>query len=139
MSYPGGVVPSLLFVRELIFDTAACTEGVGELEETLRWGEPSYVTVRSKSGSTIRLGPKGGDGRRYAVFFHCKTDLVSRFREMYSGKLCFEGNRAIVFNVGDRVPVSELRCCISMALTYHADRSGRRRPAREKTKPGGSG
>jgi hypothetical protein len=28
-------------------------------------------------------------------------------------------NRAIVFNVTDEIPVSELKHCVSLALTYH--------------------
>ena len=47
----------LMTLRALIFDVAAKTDGVGALDETLKWGEPAYLT-RSKSGSTIRLGWK---------------------------------------------------------------------------------
>lgn len=136
LSYPASVLPSLLLLRELIFETAARTEGVGELEETLRWGEPSYLTTRSKSGSMIRIGPKGGDGR-YAVFFHCRTDLVSRFRAMFGERLCFEGTRAIVFNAGDKLPMEALRCCISMALTYYLAKDGPpHRPQRANPRQG---
>ena len=52
-SYPQKVKAKLLFLRQLIFDTAESIEGVGEIEETLKWGEPSYLTPISKSGSTI--------------------------------------------------------------------------------------
>ena len=34
----------LLHLRQIILDTASETEGVNELEETLKWGEPSYLT-----------------------------------------------------------------------------------------------
>ena len=44
----------LLLVRTLIFDIAKQTPVVGEIEETLKWGEPSYLT-KNKSGSTITL------------------------------------------------------------------------------------
>ena len=37
-----------MFLRQLIFETAAATEVVGELEETLKWGEPSYLTPKTK-------------------------------------------------------------------------------------------
>jgi hypothetical protein len=62
-------------LRELIFDVAASTDGVGEIEETLRWGEPAYLTSQSKSGTTIRIGWKSSRPAEYAVFFHCQTDL----------------------------------------------------------------
>jgi hypothetical protein len=51
-AYPEKFKNKLLILRQLIFDTGAKTEGVGELEETLKWGEPSYL---AKKGSTIRI------------------------------------------------------------------------------------
>ena len=53
--YPERMRDKLLFLRRLIIETAATTEGVGELEETLKWGEPSYLTPQTKSGSTVRI------------------------------------------------------------------------------------
>ena len=41
-AYPKPVKAKLLALRRLIFDTARATEGVGALEETLKWGQPSY-------------------------------------------------------------------------------------------------
>ena len=43
-AYPPAMRRKLLALRELIFKTAASTKGVGKLEETLRWGEPAYIT-----------------------------------------------------------------------------------------------
>jgi hypothetical protein len=43
-------------LRMHILDAASETEGVGELEETLKWGQPSYLTKKPKSGRTIRIG-----------------------------------------------------------------------------------
>ena len=55
-NYPKAVRSKLLFLRQLIFETAERTQGVGELEETLKWNQPSYLTPETKSGSTIRIG-----------------------------------------------------------------------------------
>ena len=79
----GKAAREALALRKLIFDTAAQTEGVGELEETLKWGQPSYLTPETKSGSTIRIDGSGGDGR-CAVYFICHTNLVESFRELYA-------------------------------------------------------
>jgi hypothetical protein len=38
----------------------------------------------------------------------------------HKDKFRYEGNRAILFRVDDKVPVRELSHCISMALTYHS-------------------
>jgi hypothetical protein len=37
------------------------TPGVGALHETLKWGQPAYLTPETRSGTTLRLGvPKSG-------------------------------------------------------------------------------
>ena len=118
-AYPEKVREKLMLLRQLIFDTASETEGVGDLEETLKWGQPSYLTTQSKSGSTIRIDPLKSDDEKYAIYFNCKTTLVDTFREIYPEKFNFEGNRSIVFNLKDEIPINELSDCISIALTYH--------------------
>ncbi len=54
-TYPKPVQSKLLALRKLILDTAKATRGVGAIEEALKWGQPSYLTSESKSGSTIRI------------------------------------------------------------------------------------
>lgn len=124
-SYSKEVKPKLLFLRQLIFDVASQTNGVGELEETLKWGQPSYLTTTSKSGSLIRIDQVKPHAGKYAMYFHCQTTLVDMFKEMYRGKFKFSGNRGIIFNTADDVPVTELRHCISMALTYHLNKKAK--------------
>lgn len=55
-SYPAALRPMLLALRELILDVAARTDGVGPLTETLKWGQPSYLTAETGSGTTVRTG-----------------------------------------------------------------------------------
>jgi len=116
-NYPQPIRKRLMFLRQLVLDTAVETEGVKELEETLKWGEPSYIT---KNGSTIRMDWKESMPNQYAMYFHCKTRLVDTFKELYKDKLKFKGNRAIVFNEDDEIPVEELKHCIALSLTYHS-------------------
>src|SRR5262249_19134376 len=49
-------------MRALVLDVARATAGVGAIEETLKWGQPSYLTPETKSGTTIRIDahPSGG-------------------------------------------------------------------------------
>ncbi len=56
-----------MFLRHLVLETASETEGVNKLEETLKWGEPSYLT---KNGSTIRMDWKKS-----------KPDLIRKNRQ----------------------------------------------------------
>ena len=92
-AYPNPVKAKLLALRRLIFDTAKTTSGVGALEEALKWGQPSYLTTESKSGSTIRIDQVKAEAGGYAVYFHCQTDLVETFRELYP-ELRYGGNRS---------------------------------------------
>lgn len=116
-SYPPALRKQLLALRQLIIDTALATDGVGIVDETLKWGEPAYVTPR-KQGSTVRIDRKKGLDR-YAIYFNCNTTLVDSFRSLFPHTFTFEGNRALVFKAGDKLPKKELVFCIGMALTYH--------------------
>ena len=121
-TYPPKAKKRLLALRELIFTTAATTHSVGKLEETLKWGEPAYLTPDSKSGSTIRIAWKPKSPSQYAIYFNCQTTLIETFKTLFPGELTFEGNRAIVFHVDDEVPKDTLAFCIAAALTYHRKR-----------------
>lgn len=118
-AYPPKLRTRLLALRRMIFEVARQTEGVGTLQETLKWGEPAYVTAESGSGSTIRINRHKKRDGQYAIYFHCQTTLVDTFRTLFRDTFKFEGNRCIVFDENDRVPTAELKACIAMALTYH--------------------
>jgi hypothetical protein len=122
-AYPPRVGARLLELRGLILQTAAKTPGVGALDETLKWGQPSYLTKETRSGSTIRIDrvkPAASTGQeRYALYFHCQTTLVSTFRQLYSDELDFDGNRSILLDAGRPLAKAALRHCIALALTYH--------------------
>jgi hypothetical protein len=49
-AYPKPVKARLLALRRLILDIAKATEGVGALEEALKWGQPSYLTQLAQLG-----------------------------------------------------------------------------------------
>ena len=114
--YPSSVCQKLNNLRDLVFEVASEIEDKAALEETIKWGEASYVT---KHGSTLRMDWKKNNPSQYAMYFHCKTKLVDTFKELYYDKFIFEGNRAIVFDLKDQLPVNELKHCIRLSLTYH--------------------
>jgi Domain of unknown function (DU1801) len=118
-SYPANVRVKLMALRELILNTAAKTKGVGEIEETLKWGEPAYLTSETKSGSTIRIAWKKSKPDQYAMYFNCNTNLIERFRTRFRNTFHFEGNRAIVFETSDIPDTDALALCIAETLTYH--------------------
>ena len=114
--YPEPMRKKMLRLRQIVLDTAAETEGVNALEETLKWGEPSYL---AKGGSTIRMDWKARVPDQYAMYFNCNTSLIATFKDVYGDVFTFERNRAIIFGETDELPVTELKHCISLALTYH--------------------
>jgi hypothetical protein len=119
---PPAARDKLLLLRSLIFETAAQTPGVGTLEEALRWGEPSYLTSQTKSGTTLRIHWKPRRPDHCAMYVHCQTNLVEQYRLRHSGTLEFEGDRAVLFEVDRPLPEAALRDCVRLALTYHQTR-----------------
>ena len=118
-AYAPDVRARLMALRETVFEVAAVTPGVGPLTETLKWGQPSYLTEETGSGTTVRIDRLKGDAGGYAVYFHCQSGLVGQFRELYPDTFAYEGERAILFGPTTRVPARELRHCIALALTHH--------------------
>ncbi len=116
-TYPEEIKSKLNVLRNLILETAAEDSTIEQVEETLKWGEPSYLVPK---GSTIRIDWKAKTPNQYAMYFKCTTKLVSTFREVYGDLFKYEKNRAILFNLNDKVPKIELKECISLALTYHS-------------------
>ncbi|WP_286923131.1 MULTISPECIES: DUF1801 domain-containing protein [Lysinibacillus] len=114
--YPEHIQSKLLILRQLIMDTAKEIENLNHVEETIKWGEPSYIT---KKGSTIRIGWKQSRPDQYAMYVNCNTKLIDTFKEVYKELFNYEGSRAIVFAVNDEIPINELKQCIALALTYH--------------------
>jgi len=120
-AYPADVRRRLMALRALVFETAVTTDGVGRLTETLKWGQPSYLTQETGSGSMVRIDRlKKGDG--YAMYFHCQSGLVGQFKAIYPDTFKYEGKRALVFGVKDRLPKRALAHCIGLALTHHLRR-----------------
>ena len=126
-AFPAPVRKTLSRVRTLIFETAASIDGVGALDETLKWGEPAYRTTQSCSGSTIRLGWNKSRPGECAVYFICHTNLVDSFRSLFPHALRFDGNRSIVLVHGEAIDQPALAFCIAAALTYHRDKKQRLR------------
>lgn len=115
-AFPEPERAGLMRLRALIFETAEALD-VGALEETLKWGQPAYLTPETKAGTTIRLGrPKTGG---FAVYAHCQTTVIPEFRSLFPDDFTYEGNRAIWLTAEDALPEEKLSMLISAALTYH--------------------
>lgn len=114
-AYPHAFRVPLLRLRDLIFEVAETTDGVGPLVEALRWSQPSYLTEASGSGTTVRIDRFGEHA--IAVLVHCQTTLVETFRDLVP-ELEYHERRAIVLDPAEPLPVGPLSVCIELALTY---------------------
>jgi hypothetical protein len=114
--YPEKVQRKILNLRRLIIEAASETEEISNLEETLKWSEPSYLT---KFGSTIRIDWKKNKPDQYAIYFKCTSKLVPTFKMVFNDVFNFEGDRAIIFGMNDKIPETQLKQCIITGLTYH--------------------
>lgn len=103
-------------LKVLIHRVAAATPEIGPLEESLKWGEPSFTPARRNVGSSVRIARRNDSG--LALMFICHTNLVDEFRELYPDRLTYEGNRAIVLSDATAQDQDALAHCIALALTY---------------------
>lgn len=94
----------LLAVRSFIFTTAAQTPGARPLTETLKWGEPAYLTQANGSGSTIRLGQVKSAPRHAAILLNCRTSLVETFRDQFPDEFAYDKYRAMLLDTGGALP-----------------------------------
>ena len=115
-NYPGFVQDKMQQLRQLVIETAEETAGISDLQETLKWGEPSFVT---KNGSTLRMDWKEKTPDQYAMYFQCTSRLVDTFKQVFDQKFQYEGKRAIVFQLNQKIPIEELKACIKASLIYH--------------------
>jgi hypothetical protein len=116
-AFPDEAQKTAFELRDLIFDVAEQTPQAGPIEETLRWGQPAYLTSHTKAGSTLRIGlMKAGE---VAIFAHCATTIISTYAATFPDMDRIEGNRAVVFPSADAIVPERLRLLIRHGLTYH--------------------
>lgn len=101
-AFPKESRKGVLALRELIFAEAIALPDIGPLQETLKWGQPAYLTPETGAASTLRLGvPKTGG---YAIYTHCQSRLMPEFQALFPADFTYEGTRAIHFEAGTTPP-----------------------------------
>ena len=112
---PNDARETLLSIRALIYDIGAALP-VGRIEESLKWGQPSYATPDTKAATPIRLGvAKSGVP---AIFTHCQSTVMSDFQAICSPDFIFDGNRALHLPPDNLPDLNALTPLIRAALTY---------------------
>jgi hypothetical protein len=113
------VAKRLLEIRQLIFELAEQDDQIGKITETLKWGDPSYLTEQSKSGTTIRLSKVKDEANYCGIYVHCQTRLISEFRDNFADAFEFSGNRAVLIDVNKPLEETPVKMFLQKALTYH--------------------
>lgn len=121
--YPEPIRERLLALRTLIHQVARQTPGVGELEETLKWGQLAFLTAQSGSGSgsgtTVRIDHARNTVDSVGIYTSCQTPLVEEFRMTHGGAFKYDKNRGIVFDVEQPLDEDAIGEFVAAALTYH--------------------
>lgn len=115
---PPSIREGLLGLRTLVYQAAAEDRRIGPLQETLKWGEPSYLTEASRSGTTLRLAAKKAMPDTYGLFFNCRTSIAERITDLYPETFTLDGTRGLLFSAGRELPAEKVKSCISLVLTY---------------------
>ncbi|MCW7457556.1 hypothetical protein ND856_02630 [Leptospira bandrabouensis] len=123
-SYYFNLTPAMLEkfmeIRNWIYELSFADEKIGEIEECLKWGEPSFLTPKTKSGSTIRMA-KVNDSE-FALYFNCKTSIAKEISIEFPEFNC-DGKRALYLSASNKLPKTKLIVCLKKALLYHKRKS----------------
>ncbi|SHJ67586.1 hypothetical protein SAMN05444000_111116 [Shimia gijangensis] len=108
-------------LRKVIFQTAASNSAVGTLEEVLKWGEPSFLTSQTRSGTTLRISWKPKTPDEIGVFVICRTDMLKQVRALYPEAFRYEGTRAAYLPLSHPIPEEAVAYLAMRAQTYHLE------------------
>lgn len=116
-AHPPALAARLQAMRALILAAAEATD-TEPVTETLKWGQPAFLPAK-RAGTTLRLGVEAGQP---ALFVHCQTDLVGRYRVLFPTEFTYSGNRAVLLPADGPFAVAAFQQIAGMALTYHRDK-----------------
>ena len=106
-------------LRQLVRETANGLPKCGNLVETLKWGEFSFLTEKPKTGTTLRISKNKSDG--YSMYVSCNSNLVDMYRDRFENEFDYVGNREIVLPTDVEENKDAIARHIALALTYHLE------------------
>ncbi|APX11725.1 hypothetical protein [Tateyamaria omphalii] len=123
-SWPQSAQSHFLRTRTLVHDVAT-SEDVGPLDESLKWGQPSWRPKRARTGSTLRLDWSPATPDRLLAFVDCKTDLAAQMDHRFPGQFHNDGRRALGFDTTHPLDKDAVWQLARLTLTYHRSKRGR--------------
>lgn len=120
--YSFDVVDKLIQLKSIIYEQASSNDKIGKIEESLKWGQLSYVS-QNRSGTPIRLGIEKKIPDCLGLYVNCSTTVISDIKHIYGDTLRYGGNRALLFSSQDDLPENEIRHVVDMILSYHINKN----------------
>lgn len=119
--YPAELKDKFLYLKSLIYEQATLNPKTGEIEESLKWGQLSYVS-KNRSGTPIRLGIEKKMPGYFGLYVNCSTTVINDAKHIYGDKFQYDGNRGLMFKSDDQLPEKEIRHIIDIILCYHINK-----------------
>lgn len=117
-SWPPRAQAAFHTIRGLLREIATDPR-IGPLTETLKWGEPAFLTEATKSGSALRVAWKARAPGRIGLYVNCRTSLAETVREIHPYAFTFEGRRGLLVALDRPLPEQAVRHAADLALRYH--------------------
>ena len=118
-TYPSAARSRFMDIREIVFAAAADTPETGPLTETLKWGQPAYLTEVTQSGATLRVAWNQRDPDRIGIFLNCRSSLVENIRTLYPGTFEIEGTRGLKLALDKPLPKQAIDHVARLSQSYH--------------------
>lgn len=105
-------------LRGMVYTTAQdCS--AAPIEETLKWGEPAFLTPVTRSGSTIRLGWQRKKPDWFGIYMNCRTSIVHQVQDLFPDAFEYDGTRGLLWPLAASIPIEATDFALRTALTYH--------------------
>ena len=106
-----------------MFHDVAEKAGAGPLDETLKWGQPSWRPMKPRTGSTLRIDWSPKYPSRLSLYVDCKTDLAARMQILYPDLPENDGQRHLAVALDAPLPEQAIAHLADMTFTYHRTKS----------------
>ena len=108
-----------LWACRTLFHIIAAEADTGPLDETLKWGQPSWRPQKPRTGATLRMDWAAKTPNRLSFYVDCKTDLAARMRDIYPDLPVNDGQRHLGIDLAQPLPEQALSHLAEMTFTYH--------------------
>ncbi len=105
-------------IRGIVYEVSARAD-VGPLIETLKWGQPSWLPERKRTGTTLRCFWSPQRPERISLFVPCSTTLIETMKTLYPKTFEYEGKRGLHMSLTEDLPHDAIDHCAFLTLTYH--------------------